>query len=181
MDYWHEVNYAIYSVSMKIQISDIISGKDRSKKIDEIFNIESFEFEGDTIKPITPCKVNGVITSDNDVLVVTANIKTELEMVCSRCLDTFIYPIDIDIEERFTKSKELQDDEELIFVEDDTLDIIQIVENCIISTLPIKRLCKEDCKGLCSQCGTNKNVKECQCDDFDVDIRLAKLRELFGE
>ena len=96
-------------------------------------------------------------------------------MVCSRCLDTFIYPIDIDIEERFTKSKELQDDEELIFVEDDTLDIIQIVENCIISTLPIKRLCKEDCKGLCSQCGTNKNVKECQCDAIEYDYPTFHL------
>ena len=117
----------------------------------------------------------------DEILELKAHIKTNLELTCSRCLDTFIYPIDVDIEERFTKSKELQEDEELIFVEDDTLDIIQIVENCIISTLPIKRLCKEDCKGLCSQCGTNKNVKECQCDNFDVDIRLAKLRELFGE
>ena len=133
----------------------------------------------------------GQVNSKDEILELKAHIKTNLELTCSRCLDTFIYPIDVDIEERFTKSKELQDDEELIFVEDDTLDIIQIVENCIISTLPIKRLCKEDCKGLCSQCGTNKNVKECQCDnfdvencsclDYDVDVRLAKLRELFGE
>ena len=72
-------------------------------------------------------------------------------------------------------------DLEIMFVDGDTLDITEIIENSIISTLPIKRLCKEDCKGLCSQCGTNKNVKECQCDNFDVDIRLAKLRELFGE
>lgn len=71
---------------MKIQISDIISGKDRSKKIDEIFEIESFEFEGDIIKSITPCKVSGVMNSDGDILVIRANIKTDLEMVCSRCL-----------------------------------------------------------------------------------------------
>ena len=167
-------------VGMKIQISDIVSGKDRSKKIDEIFNIEAFEFEGDIIKPVAPCKVSGVVTSDSDVLVITANIKTELEMVCSRCLDTFIYPIDIDIEERFTNNPDLED-EGIMFVDGDTINITEVIENCIISTLPIKRLCKEDCKGLCSQCGTNKNIKECQCDDFDVDIRLAKLRELFGE
>ena len=165
---------------MKIQISDIISGKDRSKKIDEIFEIESFEFEGDIIKSITPCKVSGVMNSDGDILVIRANIKTDLEMVCSRCLDTFIYPIDIDIEERFTNNKELQD-EEIMFVDGDTLNITEIIENSIISTLPIKRLCKEDCKGLCSQCGANKNVENCSCLDYDVDVRLAKLRELFGE
>ena len=166
---------------MIINFSDLLSKKNRKKQISLSFELEPFEFEGEEIRAIEKVCVEGVAISENDVIVINASIKTKLKLSCSRCLDTFIYPIDIDIEERFTKSKELQDDEELIFVEDDTLDIIQIVENCIISTLPIKRLCKEDCKGLCSQCGTNKNVKECQCDDFDVDIRLAKLRELFGE
>ena len=166
---------------MVINFSDLLSKKNRKKQISLSFELEPFEFEGEEIRAIEKVYVEGVAISENDVIVINASIKTKLKLNCSRCLDTFIYPIDIDIEERFTKSKELQDDEELIFVEDDTLDIIQIVENCIISTLPIKRLCKEDCKGLCSQCGTNKNVKECQCDDFDVDIRLAKLRELFGE
>ena len=166
---------------MIIEFSDLLARNGRKKEIKLSFEFEPVEFEGDQIKAVSMVDVDGVVTSDGDVLVLNANIKTQLELQCARCLDTFIYPIDIDIEERFTKSEELQDDEELIFVEDDVLDIIQIVENCIISTLPIKRLCKEDCKGLCSQCGTNKNVKECQCDDFDVDIRLAKLRELFGE
>ena len=166
---------------MVINFSDLLSKKNRKKEISLSFELEPFEFEGEEIRAIEKVDVKGVAISEKDVILIEASVKTKLKLNCSRCLDTFIYPIDIDIEERFTKSKELQEDEELIFVEDDTLDIIQIVENCIISTLPIKRLCKEDCKGLCSQCGTNKNIKECQCDDFDVDIRLAKLRELFGE
>ena len=145
------------------------------------FELEPFEFEGEEIRAIENVNVEGLGISEKDVILIEASVKTKLKLNCSRCLDTFIYPIDIDIEERFTKSKELQEDEELIFVEDDTLDIIQIVENCIISTLPIKRLCKEDCKGLCPECGVNKNVENCNCIDYDVDIRLAKLRELFGE
>ena len=165
-------------VGMKIQISDIVSGKDRSKKIDEIFNIEAFEFEGDIIKPVAPCKVSGVVTSDSDVLVITANIKTELEMVCSRCLDTFIYPIDIDIEERFTTNSDSQDDEAVV-VMDDVIDISELVETSIISTLPIKRVCKDDCKGLCQVCGCNLNVETCNCNKEDVDIRFEVLRGLF--
>lgn len=163
---------------MKIQISDIISGKDRSKKIDEIFEIESFEFEGDIIKSITPCKVSGVMNSDGDILVIRANIKTDLEMVCSRCLDTFIYPIDIDIEERFTNDSEHCEDENVVFVKSDTLDITEIVENSIISTLPIKRLCSTNCKGLCQSCGANLNKEACNCNNEDVDLRLAGLKAL---
>ena len=166
---------------MIIKFSDLLAKGSRNKEIKLSFEFQPVKFEGEEIKAVSMVDVNGQVNSKDEILELKAHIKTNLELTCSRCLDTFIYPIDVDIEERFTKSKELQDDEELIFVEDDTLDIIQIVENCIISTLPIKRLCKEDCKGLCSQCGTNKNVKECQCDNYDVDIRLAKLRELFGE
>ena len=166
---------------MIIKFSDLLAKASRNKEIKLSFEFQPINFEGEEIKAVSKVDIDGQVSSKDEILELKAHVKTNLELRCSRCLDTFIYPIDIDIEERFTKSKELQDDEELVFVDEDELDIIQIVVNCIISTLPIKRLCKEDCKGLCSQCGANKNVKECQCDDFDVDIRLAKLKELFRE
>lgn len=165
---------------MVINFSDLLSKKNRKKQISLTFELETFEFEGEEIRAIEKVDVEGVAISENDVIVINASIKTKLQLSCSRCLDTFIYPIDIDIEERFTNDKELQN-EETMFVDSDTLNITEIIENSIISTLPIKRLCKEDCKGLCSQCGANKNVENCSCLDYDVDVRLAKLRELFGE
>lgn len=165
---------------MLINFSDLLSKKNRKKQISLSFELEPFEFEGEEIRAIEKVSVEGVAISENDVIVINASIKTKLKLSCSRCLDTFIYPIDIDIEERFTNNKEL-DSEEIMFVDGDTLDITEIIENSIISTLPIKRLCKEDCKGLCSRCGVNKNIENCSCLDYDVDIRLAKLRELFGE
>ena len=165
---------------MIINFSDLLSKKNRKKEISLSFELEPFEFEGEEIRAIEKVDVKGVAISEKDVILIEASIKTKLKLNCSRCLDTFIYPIDIDIEERFTNNKEL-DSEEIMFVDGDTLDITEIIENSIISTLPIKRLCKEDCKGLCSQCGANKNVENCSCLDYDVDVRLAKLRELFGE
>jgi uncharacterized protein len=163
---------------MKVQISDIISGKDRNKKIDYKFQIPQFDFEGDKIKSAGSCEVVGMISSDSDILILNAEIKVDLEMICSRCLDTFIYPIDIDIEERFTTNSK-SEDEEAVVVIDDVLDITEIVETSIISTLPIKRVCKEDCKGLCQECGCNLNSNTCSCNKEDVDIRFESLRGLF--
>jgi len=163
---------------MKVQILDIISGKDRSKKIDYTFEMPQFSFEGDIIKPIGSCEVVGVISSDSDMLIINAKIKADLEMTCSRCLDTFIYPIDIDIEERFTTNSKSQDDEAIV-VMDDVLDITEIVETSIISTFPIQRVCKDDCKGLCQECGCNLNYNKCSCNKEDVDIRFESLRGLF--
>ena len=163
---------------MKVQISDIISGKDRSKNLNYTFEIPQFDFEGDIIKPIGSCEVVGVISSDSDMLILSAKIKANLEMICSRCLDTFIYPIDIDIEERFTTNRSTEDDEAIV-VMDDVLDITEIVETSIISTLPIKRVCKDDCKGLCQECGCNLNYNTCSCNKEDVDIRFEALKGLF--
>lgn len=163
---------------MKVQISDIISGKDRSKKIDYTFAIPQFDFEGDIIKYIGSCEVVGVISAESDILILSAKIKANLEMICSRCLDTFIYPIDIDIEERFTTNSKSEDDEAIVVL-DDVLDITEIVETSIISTLPIKRVCKDDCKGLCQECGCNLNFNTCSCNKEDVNIRFEALRGLF--
>ena len=103
---------------MKVQISDIVSGKDRNKKIEYKFEMPQFEFEGDTIKPVSSCSVVGRISADGDILILTAEVKVDLEMICSRCLDTFIYPIDIDIEERFTTNSESEDEEAVVVIDD---------------------------------------------------------------
>lgn len=162
---------------MKIQISDIVSGKGRHKNIDYTFEMNPFEFEGDIIKPVSSCSVQGDISSKDNILLLNINIKVNLEMNCSRCLDTFIYPIDIDIEERFTNDSNSED--EAIIVIDDVLDINEVVETSIISTLPIKRVCKTNCKGLCQTCGCNLNHGSCTRDKEDVDVRFEVLKGFF--
>ena len=164
---------------MKIQISDIVSGKGRHKNIDYTFEMNPFEFEGDIIKPVSSCSVQGDISSKDNILLLNINIKVNLEMNCSRCLDTFIYPIDIDIEERFTNDSNSED--EAIIVIDDVLDINEVVETSIISTLPIKRVCKTNCKGLCQTCGCNLNHGSCTCDKEDVDVRFEVLKGFFKD
>jgi uncharacterized protein len=164
---------------MKIQFSDLISKRERKKSISYKFSLEPFYFEGDKIKPVSDVEVTGEAASDNEIVVIKARIKSELELICSRCLEAFIYPVDIDIEERFTTDANLLDEEDVTFVDDDVLDIMGIVEASIISTLPIKRLCREDCKGLCQSCGVNLNRETCNCNNDDYDPRLEGLRALF--
>lgn len=47
--------------------------------------------------------------------------------------------------------------------------------------VPMKNLCREDCKGLCPQCGKNKNEGACDCDKGPIDPRWAKLAGLFDK
>ncbi|WP_297631457.1 YceD family protein [uncultured Clostridium sp.] len=163
---------------MEILFSDLISKKERSKEIEYDFYMEKFTFSGEDIVPTDKVLVKGKVISGSNEVLLDLNIKTVLELVCSRCLETFIYPIDIDIEERFTNEAKAQEDDVLV-VDGDTLSITEIVESAIVSTLPIKRICSSNCKGLCQMCGTNLNTSSCTCaDDSNVDVRLAGLKAL---
>jgi uncharacterized protein len=164
---------------MEIKFSDIKSRKERKKPVSFDLKLEPTYFEGEKINFLESVKVEGYTVIDNEIVILSANIKAQLELICSRCLETFIYPIDIDIEERFTNNETNLNDE-VVFVKGDILNITEIVESAIISSLPIKRLCNEDCKGLCQNCGVNLNKQTCDCNNEDVDIRLAELKALLN-
>ena len=51
----------------------------------------------------------------------------------------------------------------------------------ILVSWPSKVLCKEDCKGLCNTCGTNLNLKTCDCEPTDLDPRMAQIQEIFNK
>lgn len=163
---------------MKYKFSDLISIRKRTKEVNFEFDMKPFNFDMENIEAVSKVVVNGQIISKNNEVLVDLHVQTKLKLVCSRCLETFIYPIDIDIEERFTNDEERIDDEETSFVMSDDFDIAEIVESEIISTLPIKRLCTSNCKGLCHTCGKNLNEESCTCDNDDIDVRLAGLKAL---
>lgn len=171
---------------MVIDVSDLLSKKVSKKEVHLCYEQESF-FDGtEIVKFVSPVKVDGIINSLAGILNFDAKISTNLELTCSRCIEKFIYPLDIEIHEKFSviHSNESNDiiyqDDEITSIEGDNIDITEIVENNISLVLPIKRLCKEDCKGLCQNCGTNLNVSSCTCVKEDVDPRLSKLKDLFS-
>ncbi|WP_238882558.1 DUF177 domain-containing protein [Clostridium sp. YIM B02551] len=165
---------------MIINLLDLSSKNDKVKNISFEFTHEPFNFEGEIITPLESIKVSGLVKAYGDILELHLDIKTVLEASCSRCLENFSFPIDLTIDEKFT-NKSTVEGEELIFIEGDNLDITEVVINDIISTLPIKRLCSESCKGLCLNCGTNLNKSTCNCETYEVDYRLEALKNFFTE
>ena len=73
-----------------------------------------------------------------------------------------------------------EDDLSEAFYRDDQIDLGQLIEEQFYLALPMKPLCKADCKGLCPNCGTNLNVETCDCDVRWEDPRLAGLKALMN-
>lgn len=107
-------------------------------------------------------------------------IKTAISLVCVRCLEQF----DLKINSRFDiilfpsemvdqRSTALDEEElEYIFYENDQIDLEKILIEQVNLFVPFKPVCKAECKGICSSCGTNLNHSSCQCEQNKNEIKF---------
>jgi uncharacterized protein len=123
-----------------------------------------------------------------------------IELSCVRCLEPFALDVDEKLDLMFlpqsanvgpAAGESLEDEltevsgrglepEELAvsFYRDERIDLSQMVVEQIVLALPMKPLCSDDCRGLCPQCGANRNLQTCSCAPEDTDPRWAPLRTL---
>lgn len=163
---------------MNIDVSEVLKRKVTRKNISLVVSGSEVFSANEEIKVNNPISVEGVISLVGDILHFDVDVKCDLILQCSRCVESFTHTVDIKVHEEFTNNEGNEDDN-IIFIDSDSIDITTIIENNILLALPIKRLCNESCKGLCQGCGTNLNISACNCDNKDVDPRLAHLKDFF--
>jgi uncharacterized protein len=66
-------------------------------------------------------------------------------------------------------------------IEDGFLDMDEQLREQMEIEFPIRFLCREDCRGLCSKCGKNLNEGDCNCNHKEIDPRLLPLQKLLEE
>ena len=120
--------------------------------------------------------------------------KGHLTVACSRCVEPVNLPLDEQLRVTFMPQHEMPaDDEEAAEGEDGTevgsedldvfpfdgevVDLEPLLREQFVLAIPFAPLCREDCKGLCAQCGINKNTEACKC-EAPIDPRLAALKGL---
>jgi uncharacterized protein len=67
---------------------------------------------------------------------------------------------------------------EMGFYEGDGLELNDVLREFVLLALPMRKLCDENCKGICPVCGQNRNQNECRCQTTANDDRWAALKEL---
>jgi len=126
-----------------------------------------------------------VYRSHNAVLV-EGRVETTVELACSRCLELVHLNVATDFHYTFLpaegmpqKDRELTaEDVELGYYEGESIDLAPIIFEQIVLQIPMKVLCREDCRGLCPCCGANLNVTACHCPTEAGDPRFMILKKL---
>jgi DUF177 domain-containing protein len=123
-------------------------------------------------------------------VMVEGNLKAEVELQCSRCLRKFTGDMSIPVDVVYHPVDELKGDDQheiasedldLDFYTGDELDTDRLLKEQVALNIPMKPLCKDFCKGLCPNCGTDLNESTCSCSLKNSDQRFQELKKLLKE
>lgn len=115
------------------------------------------------------------------------HVQSTLTLTCGRCLEEMALPVDVPFDLLYLPHQdnvgdgevEVEDDDlTTAYYRDDQIDLGQLVVEQFLLALPMKPLCRESCRGLCPECGTNLNTATCSCVRTWTDPRLEGLKPL---
>lgn len=117
-------------------------------------------------------------------VLVTGTATAVVEGECARCLEPIRDPVEVTLQELFvyddTDDRDLPDEEgdETSTLRGDLLDLEPLLRDAVVLALPFQPLCREDCPGLCPECGVRLADEPDHQHEAPVDPRWAKLDEL---
>ena len=144
--------------------------------------------DGDAFRVVAPVALSfDIDRQETGRYRLAGHLSGELELSCGRCLEPFRLPVSSDFDLRYVPRTENtgegeeeveEDDLSTAYYDNDEIDLRALIMEQFQRALPMKPLCREDCRGLCPNCGTNLNVGTCTCDTKGSDPRFEALKQL---
>ena len=139
------------------------------------------------IQQLEPLVVRGKAVLLETEIHISGSLKTTVETDCDRCLEVTRRPVAVDFDLYYVPIQTIARSEE-VEISKDELDIgfyhghgmmlEDAVKEQVLLALPMKIICRPDCKGLCPECGQNWNLGKCSCRRPVDDLRWAPLEKL---
>src|SRR5262245_15801458 len=143
-------------------------------------------FDREPLLAISPLEISGEVSRIDGGYALTARLAYGGELECSRCLAAYPFQEDetfslVLYPRRPAATDEVElakDDLDALFYDEPTVPLAPIAEERVQMALPMKPLCRPDCKGLCAECGKDLNQGPCACAHEAVDPRWEALKAL---
>lgn len=146
---------------------------------DEISNISNFFSD---VKFILPIEVKVTIQNKAGLMTLKIESCVNYETHCARCTEPVLAKLALDITKVISDEEYDEENTEYVYMDEyKQIDISKVVLEQVVFDMPFRVFCKEDCKGLCPNCGANLNITQCDCNKKNIDPRLAILKTLLDE
>jgi uncharacterized protein len=178
----------LVSCAMLIRVQEL---ELRDLELDEEFQPGTIDL-GREVRQLWPLQLRGraAVVREHEGRTVVADIRLtgrltgELEMSCARCLEAVEFRVarsfDLlyrpQVKERGAEEVAISEAEtEIGFYTGEGLELEDVLREHILLEVPLKMLCREDCRGLCPQCGKDLNRESCGCAPPATDARWNAL------
>ncbi len=162
---------------MLLQLQSLFTGEMGRLPIDHEFDFSNLEWSGKT--PFQkPVRVIGAVEQSAGVVTLKAQVQYRYDGNCDRCTGAIHRDEVLEIEHILVVSLNHEDNDSFVLIDNYQLPLDELVQEDLLLSQPLKVLCKEDCRGLCPQCGKDLNQGTCGCRQDTVDPRLAVLKQL---
>lgn len=164
---------------MLIDLTEVIKNENAKLDICENFDMPKISFMGEEFDFSESFKACGSITNNSKALELDIEISGKAKVHCARCAAPLEVSIDFPVKETLMREGEVNpENDEIILYQGKEIELDDIIVSNFLINIPVKYLCREDCKGLCPHCGTNLNEHTCDCDKDVIDPRWEKLAEI---
>ncbi|MCR5665312.1 MAG: DUF177 domain-containing protein [Eubacterium sp.] len=171
---------------MVIELKELLTTADKEQSFEAKLEQTSVIVNGDEYPIVkqSPFTLSMKNVSNRE-LSISADLEIVVSIPCDRCLEAVERTLSLQIEEKL----KLDGAGEIVSGKEETadymigsgLDVDKLIYGEILVNWPAKVLCKEDCRGICSKCGTNLNVRTCDCDQTELDPRMAVIQDIFNQ
>jgi uncharacterized protein len=162
---------------------------DQKVSLEGTFDPGVIEFGAEGIRQVGPLTWSATAERAGEEIRIAGNLTGTMESNCSRCLEPARYEIQKTFDLFFRERDEnlFDEDQDVELTEEDTrtafftgtqLAIGDVLREQVVLALPMKALCRVDCKGLCPVCGTNWNQNTCSCSGEVFSPHMEKLLEI---
>ena len=165
---------------MFLDLRSIFTNEGASLPVNFELDLSDMVFSGET--PLAkPVPVIGSVYNRAGIVTVDVTCQVVFSAPCDRCGKETDNSFSLEIKRVLVTEISDETDDELILIPDMRLDIEELCTTEIVLSLPMKHLCKPDCKGICPTCGKDLNDSECSCNKRTTDPRLEVLAQLLED
>jgi uncharacterized protein len=158
---------------LRINVVELLRHPGATRRVEAA--IDPHELGVDDDRVAGEISIDLAATSSVDGVVVHGTVRTPWHGQCRRCLIDVSGVAEIEVEELFQHDPRHQD---AVAIVGDQIDLAPIVREYVLLDLPEHPLCRPDCAGICAQCGADRNVTSCDCEQPTSDPRWSALEGL---
>jgi uncharacterized protein len=157
--------------------------------VSKTYPVGSLDYHGAEFRQVGDLKFDAVAELVGAEIRVRGHLGTVIECSCDRCLGLVQIPVERDLDLFYRPMKEIAREEEIEISDDESdvafyhekgIELADVVSEQVILSIPMKVVCRADCKGLCPVCGVNRNLELCNCSKQTPETSSSPFSSLLG-